>query len=102
MRRVCLVISMKNVLGDDKPESFRVTDWSTCATRVNKWLRVKQSEALDVEECDILEAVIRRLAGDPVKRDQKKWNSQNSPIWKQIKEYLGEERAGKLFEELKK
>lgn len=87
---------------DDKPESFRVTDWSTCATRVNKWLRVKQSEALDVEECDILEAVIRRLAGDPVKRDQKKWNSQNSPIWKQIKEYLGEERAGKLFEELKK
>lgn len=87
---------------DDKPESFRVTDWSTCATRVNKWLRVKQSEALDVEERDILEAVIRRLAGDPVKRDQKKWNSQNSPIWKQIKEYLGEERAGKLFEELKK
>lgn len=87
---------------DDKPESFRVTDWSTCTTRVNKWLRVKQSEALDVEERDILEAVIRRLAGDPVKRDQKKWNSQNSPIWKQIKEYLGEERAGKLFEELKK
>ena len=87
---------------DDKPESFRVTDWSTCATRVNKWLRVKQSEALDVEECDILEAVICRLAGDPVKRDQKKWNSQNSPIWKQIKEYLGEERAGKLFEKLKK
>lgn len=87
---------------DDKPESFRVTDWSTCATRVNKWLRVKQSEALDVEERDILEAVIRRLAGDSVKRDQKKWNSQNSPIWKQIKEYLGEERAGKLFEELKK
>lgn len=87
---------------DDKPESFRVTDWSTCATRVNKWLRVKQSEALDVEERDILEAVIRRLAGDPVKRDQKKWNSQNSPIWKHIKEYLGEERAGKLFEELKK
>ena len=87
---------------DDKPESFRVTDWSTCATRVNKWLRVKQSEALDVEERDILEAVIRRLAGDPVKRDQKKWNSQNSPIWKQIKEYLGEERAGKLFEKLKK
>lgn len=87
---------------DDKPESFRGTDWSTCATRVNKWLRVKQSEALDVEERDILEAVIRRLAGDPVKRDQKKWNSQNSPIWKQIKEYLGEERAGKLFEELKK
>ena len=87
---------------DDKPESFRVTDWSTCATRVNKWLRDKQSETLDVEERDILEAVIRRLAGDPVKRDQKKWNSQNSPIWKQIKEYLGEERAGKLFEELKK
>lgn len=87
---------------DDKPESFRVTDWSTCATRVNKWLRVKQSEALDVEERDILEAVIRRLAGDPVKRDQKKWNSQNSPIWKQIREYLGEERAGKLFEKLKK
>ena len=87
---------------DDKPESFRVTDWSTCATRVNKWLRVKQSEALDVEERDILEAVICRLAGDSVKRDQKKWNSQNSPIWKQIKEYLGEERAGKLFEELKK
>ena len=87
---------------DDKPESFRVTDWSTCATRVNKWLRDKQSETLDVEERDILEAVIRRLATNPVKRDQKKWNSQNSPIWKQIKEYLGEERAGKLFEELKK
>lgn len=87
---------------DDKPESFRVTDWSTCATRVNKWLRVKQSEALDVEERDILEDVIRRLAGDPVKRDQKKWNSQNSPIWKQINKYLGEERAGKLFEELEK
>ena len=83
----------------DKKGKFKVADWSTCATKVKQRLKEKQ---FDVEECDTLEEVIRRLATNPVKKELKKWNSQESDIWKQIKEYLGEERAGKLFEELKK
>ena len=83
----------------DKKGKFKVADWSTCATKVKQRLKKEQ---FGVEECDTLEEVIRRLATNPVKKELKKWDSQESDIWKQIKEYLGEERAGKLFEELKK
>ena len=82
----------------DKKGKFKVADWSTCATKVKQRLKKEQ---FGVEECDTLEEVIRRLATNPVKKELKKWDSQESDIWKQINKYLGEERANRLFEELK-
>lgn len=82
----------------DKKGKFKVADWSTCATKVKQRLKKEQ---FGVEECDTLEEVIRRLAMNPVKKELKKWDSQESDIWKQINKYLGEERANRLFEELK-
>lgn len=94
------LLNEKYEQGDNKGK-FKVADWSTCATKVKQWLKKKQMEELDVEECDTLEEVIRRLATSPVKKELKKWDSQESDIWKQINKYLGEERANRLFEELK-
>ena len=81
---------------------YKVQTWKVCADIVKKWTGKKPKNELDDEERDVLEKVIRRLAEHPDRREQREWDSYGSKIWKQIKEYLGEERAGKLFEELKK
>lgn len=81
---------------------YKVQTWKVCADIVKKWTGKKPKNELDDEERDGLEKVIRRLAEHPDRREQREWDSYGSKIWKQIKEYLGEERAGKLFEELKK
>lgn len=81
---------------------YKVQTWRVCADIVKKWTKKKPKNELDDEERGALEKVIRRLAEHPDRREQREWDSYGSKIWKQIKEYLGEERAGKLFEELKK
>lgn len=81
---------------------YKVQTWKVCADIVKKWTGKKPKNELDDEERDGLEKVIRRLAEHPDRREQREWDSYGSKIWKQIKEYLGEERAGKLCEELKK
>lgn len=86
-------------------DTCKVKTWRVCKDRLDKkWLKARGTALLcEEEDKQALEKVIRRLFQAPDKKESKEWEKpyKDSKIWKQIAEYLGDERAQSLYNELK-
>lgn len=89
---------------DSNNANYKVNKWNTCASLIEKWLKVNGTSELVPKEKDIVECVIRRLYANPDKSEKRNWKEdmERGKIWRSIKSYLGEERTVSLYEELKK
>lgn len=86
-------------------DTCKVKTWKVCKDRLDKkWLKARGTASLCEDDKQALENVIRRrLFLTPDKKESKEWKKpyEDSKIWKQIAEYLGDERAQNLYNELK-
>ena len=86
-------------------DTCKVKTWKVCKDRLDKkWLKARGTTLLcEEEDKKALEKVIRRLFQTPDKKECQEWKKpyEDSKIWKQIAEYLGDERAQNLYNELK-
>mgnify|MGYP005750648327 CR=1 FL=1 len=89
---------------DSNNANYKVNKWNTCASLIEKWLKVNGTSELVPKEKDIVECVIRRLYANPDKSEKRNWKEdiKKGKIWRSMKSYLGEERTVSLYKELKK
>ena len=89
---------------DSNNANYKVNKWNTCASLIEKWVKVNGTSELVPKEKDIVECVIRRLYANQDKSEKRHWkeNIEKGKIWKGIKSYLGEDRTVCLYAELKK
>ncbi len=100
--RIVLVLNdgFDSYLNEKYPngEKFKVDCWKTCSSKTNSWLKKTNKFQLTTEEQDVLAKVVCRLKANPKERKEKKeWENAAGKIWKEIADYLSQDRADKLF-----
>lgn len=79
-----------------------VDKWKTCSDKIQKWLKTNNRPLLKEEEKTQLKQKIRNLFGNPDKKEKRDWDKpyDKSSIWRKVKEYLGDDDAKVLYDEL--
>lgn len=79
-----------------------VDKWKTCSDKIQKWLKTNNRPLLTEEEKTLLKQKIRNLFDNPDKKEKRDWDKpyDKSSIWRKVKDYLGDDGAKALYDEL--
>lgn len=76
---------------------YQGNKWGAVQSNVLKWQKQTSHSELNDKEKDALEETIKRLFCAPDKKERKDWANAESKIWREIANFLGQDRIDALY-----
>ena len=91
------ILNEKYSLGPNEGK-YKVNSFKVCKTKCSQWLKLNNTDKFTDEETIVLASVLTRLKNNPDKSEKKLWKNKESFLWKDIRQWLGDDWQGEPFE----
>lgn len=81
---------------------FKVTSFKVCSNKVESWLKAAGVSKVPSEQQSAFLETLKRLKGNPDKKELRNWHALDSNIWKKVAQFVGPELAKEWFKEVSK
>lgn len=88
---------------DDGPKKgcYKVTDFKGASSRIKQWLKKNHGPTIDDSGLDVFQTSMKRLFETADKKEKGMWLDYQSSIWKDIRQWCGEQLSSEMFKKLK-